>query len=404
MSNTQTNSAMNPGGNRLPQFDGVRKIALITGIVGLLISIPALIMNPEQFHRSYLLAYMCCLAIPLGCLALVMMHHLTGGGWGFIIRRILEAGTRTIWLMAILYLPMLVGLSRIYGWARPDAASIPVYQQKHFYLNVPFFMVRSVIYFALWLGLAWFLNKWSAQQDEPGNPSAEKKLEGISGPGLVLWGIAVTFSAVDLVMSLEPTWFSSIYGMMIMIVYALSAMAFVIFIARKLTDREPLVRLATAQRFNDLGNFLLTFVMLWAYLSFSQFLIIWSGNMPEEISWYMTRARGSWGALALVLIIFHFAIPFVLLLSRDIKRGPRALSGVAAALVVLTIVDIFWLTVPAFEPNGLRLHWSNFSLLAGFGGLWLWAFFVQLEKRPLVPAYDSRLAEVLEDHEHVHQI
>jgi magnesium-transporting ATPase (P-type) len=282
--------------------------------------------------------------------------------------------------------------------------SIPVYQQKHFYLNVPFFVVRSVIYFAIWMGLAWFLNKWSAQQDEPGNASAEKNLEGISGPGLVLWGIAVTFSAVDLVMSLEPKWFSSIYGMMIMVVYALSAMAFVIFIARKLTDREPLMQLASPQRFKDLGNFLLTFVMLWAYLSFSQFLIIWSGNMPEEISWYMARARGSWGALAVVLIIFHFAIPFALLLSRDIKRGPRALSAVAAALVALTLVDIFWLIVPAFEPDGLRVHWSNIGMVAGLGGLWLWAFFVQLEKRPLVPAYDSRLAEVLEDHEHVHQI
>lgn len=394
---------MNTGDNRLPQFDGVRKAALVTGIAGLVVSIPALIMNPEQFHRSYLLAYMCCLAIPLGCMGLVMMHHLTGGGWGFIIRRILEAGTRTLWLMAILYLPMLIGLSRVYGWARADAASIPVYQQKHFYLNVPFFVARSVIYFAIWMGLAWFLNKWSAQQDEQGNPGAEKKLEGISGPGLVLWGIAVTFSAVDLVMSLEPTWFSSIYGMMIMVVYALSAMAFAVFIARRLTEREPLVQLATPQRFNDLGNFLLTFVMLWAYLSFSQFLIIWSGNMPEEISWYMARARGSWGALALLLIIFHFAIPFVLLLSRDIKRGPRALSGVAIALVAVSLVDIFWLIVPAFEPNGLRLHWSNISMLAGFGGLWLWAFFVQLEKRPLMPAFDSRLAEVLEDHEHVHQ-
>jgi hypothetical protein len=404
MPSAPNNSPMNTGDNRLPQFDGVRKVALVTGIAGLVISIPALIINPEQFHRSYLLAYVCCLAIPLGCMGLVMMHHLTGGGWGFIIRRILEAGTRTLWLMAILYLPMLLGLSRIYGWARAGASSIPVYQQKHFYLNVPFFVVRSVIYFAIWLGLAWFLNKWSAQQDESGNPSAEKKLEGISGPGLVLWGIAVTFSAVDLIMSLEPTWFSSIYGMMIMVVYALSAMAFVVFIARKLTDRQPLSQLATPQRFNDLGNFMLTFVMLWAYLSFSQFLIIWSGNMPEEISWYMARARGSWGALALILIIFHFASPFVLLLSRDIKRGPRALSGVAVALVVLTLVDIFWLIVPAFEPTGLRLHWSNLSMVAGLGGLWVWAFFVQLEKRPLVPAYDSRLAEVLEDHEHVHQI
>lgn len=404
MSDTHTYSPMNTGDNRLPQFDGVRKIALFTGIAGLVISIPALIMNPEQFHRSYLVAYMCCLAIPLGCMAVLMTHHLTGGGWGFIIRRILEAGTRTLWLMAILYVPMLFGLSRIYGWARSDAASIPVYQQKHFYLNVPFFLVRSVIYFAIWLGLAYFLNKWSAQQDEPGNPSAEIKLEGISGPGLVLWGLAVTFSAIDLVMSLEPTWFSSIYGMIVMVAYTLGALAFVIFIARRLTDRPPLLELTTPQRFNDLGNLLLTFVMLWAYLAFSQFLIIWSGNLPEEISWYMIRARGSWGGLAVVMILFYFAIPFVLLLSRDIKRGPRALSGVAAALVVMTIVDIFWLIVPAFEPSGLRLHWSTFSLLAGFGGLWLWAFFVQLEKRPLVPTYDSRLAEVLEDHEHVHQI
>jgi hypothetical protein len=404
MSSTHTNSPMNPGSNRLPQFDGVRKGALITGIAGLVISIPALIMNPEQFHRSYLLAYFCCLAIPLGCMALVMVHHLTGGGWGFIIRRILEAGTRTLWLMAILYVPMLFGLSRIYGWARPDALSIPVYQQKHFYLNVPFFLVRSVIYFAIWLGLAYFLNKWSAQQDEPGNPSAETKLEGISGPGLVLWGLAVTFSAIDLVMSMEPTWFSSIYGMIVMVAYALGALAFVIFIARRLTDRSPLLELTTAQRFNDLGNLLLTFVMLWAYLAFSQFLIIWSGNMPEEISWYMIRARGSWGGLALMLIIFYFAIPFVLLLSRDIKRGPRALPGVAAAIVVMTLVDVFWLIMPAFEPSGLRIHWSNFSLLAGFGGLWLWAFFVQMEKCPLVPVYDSRLAELLEEHEHVHQI
>ncbi len=256
----------------------------------------------------------------------------------------------------------------------------------------------------MWLGLAWVLNTWSAQQDEPGNPSVARKLEGVSGPGLVLWGIAVTFSAVDLIMSLEPTWFSSIYGMVIMIVYSLTAMAFVIFIARRLTNREPLVRIATPQRFNDLGNFLLTFLMLWAYLAFSQYLIIWSGNMPEEISWYMTRGKGSWAVIALVLIIFYFAIPFILLLSRDIKRGPRALSGVAAALVGLGIVDIFWLIVPAFEPAAPRVHWSNVSLLVGLAGLWLWVFFMELEKRPLVPAYDPRYVELLEEHGHDQQI
>jgi hypothetical protein len=185
--------------------------------------------------------------------------------------------------------------------------------------------------------------------------------------------------------------------MLMMMVAALSAMAFVILVTRRLAGREPLSRISTAQRFNDLGNLLLAFVMLWAYLSFSQFLIIWSGNMTEEISWYMSRARGSWSVLAILLIIFHFAIPFLLLLSRDVKRKPGSLSRVAWLLMGLTLVDLYWLVVPAFESAGPRIHWTNFTLVIGIGGVWVWAFFTQYSKMPLLPEFDPRLIELIEE-------
>jgi hypothetical protein len=389
------------GDLRLPQFDRVRRRMLFTGIAGLAVSVPGLVRGPDQFFRSYLLAFVFWIGIPVGSMAILMLHRLTGGGWGFVIRRILEACTRTLWLMALLYVPLLIGMRSLYGWAQPAAATNPVYQQKHFYLNTPFFIGRSIIYFAVWMGLAWLLNRWSFEQDRTGNARLSKKLEGMSGPGLVLWGLAVTFSSVDWIMSLEPHWFSTIYGMVIMVAMVLSAMAFGVLIAQRLANREPLSQVAKPMYFNDLGNLLLAFVMLWAYLSFSQFLIIWSGNIPEETSWYVSRGRGSWAALAIVLIIFHFAIPFILLLSRDIKRAPKALSRVAALLVALTLVDMFWLITPAFEPAGPSVHWTNLSLAAGIGGLWLWEFFRQLDGKPLLPLHDPRLAETLENaHEH----
>jgi hypothetical protein len=245
--------------------------------------------------------------------------------------------------------------------------------------------------------MAWLLNRWSSQQDSPGDPGAATRLEGLSGPGLILWGLTITFSSVDWIMSLEPTWFSTIYGMLMMIVQTLSAIAFVILVVRRLAARDPLARIATPQRFNDLGNMLLTFVMLWAYLSFSQFLIIWSGNMTDEITWYMSRARGSWAALAIILIVFHFAIPFLLLLSRDVKRKPGSLSWVAWLLMGLTLVDVYWLVVPAFESSGPRVHLTNFTLVIGIGGIWLWAFFTQLSRMPLLPMYDPRLVELFEE-------
>ena len=349
---------MNAGEYHLP-FDRLRRNALFAGGAGLIVSLIELILNPAVFFHSYLLAFIFWLGLPLGCLALLM------------------------------------SMTHIYAWARPGAASDPVLQQKHFYLNVPFFLARSVVYFGAWLLMAFLLNRWSGEQDRSSDPKWVERLESLSAPGLVIYGFTITFAMVDLVMSLEPTWYSTIYGMIFMVAQALVAMSFVVLITRRISEGEPLATLATPVRFNDLGNLLLAFVMLWAYLSFSQFLLIWSGNLPEEISWYMSRAHGSWAALAVVLILFHFAVPFMLLLSRRVKRH-SALNLVAGLLLVLTLFDIFWLVVPSFEPSALRVHWTDITLVVGMGGLWLWLFLGELAGRPLLPEHDPRLVEVLE--------
>jgi hypothetical protein len=360
----------------------------------------------SQVLHAYLLAYVYWLMIPLGCTAILMMHHLTGGWWGYPIRRLLEAGTRTFGVMALLFVPVVIWMKQIYPWVNPpkDMADDLNYHFKLAYLNPNFFIVRAIIYFAILMGLAHFLNKWSREQDSRGDPRLAKYLEGISGPGLILWGMAVSFSMIDWVMSLEPKWFSTIYGMIFMIVGALTAMSFIVFVLRRLTDEERCKEIrekVTPGQFNDLGNLMLAFTMLWAYLSFSQFLIIWAGNIKDEIPWYITRAFGSWGKLAVVLIVLHFALPFLLLLQRNIKRRVHRLSVVAALLLVLSVVDVYWLIVPAYEKDGPHLGslvWDIFYLVV-IGIIWIATYFWQLRKMPLLPLHDPRFEGELQ-HEH----
>jgi hypothetical protein len=377
-------------------FARVQRGMLIAGALGLLTSFGFMARNPEQFFRSYLLAYVFWLCLPLGCTAILMLHHLTGGDWGLPIRRPLEAGTRTFPLMVILFIPLLFGLKTLYPWTHPDiVAGDAVLQAKHFYLNLNFFYLRVLIYFSIWLGLAYFLNKWSEEQDRTGNPVFAKRLEGFSGPGLIFYGLTVTYASIDWVMSLEPHWYSTIFGMIFMIVGALGAMALVIIVARNLAAAEPFASAVTPDQFQDLGNLMLAFVMLWAYLSFSQFLIIWSGNLKTEIPWYMVRAHGGWAKVAVFLILFHFAIPFLLLLQRPVKRRRGALSLVAGALLFISFVDVYWLIVPAFEQDAPHLHPLDLTLAIGVGGVWLAFYIWQLQRRPLLPLHDPRFEGVV---------
>ncbi|MBZ5516978.1 MAG: hypothetical protein LAN62_19435 [Acidobacteriia bacterium] len=371
----------------------LEKPALIVGLLALVISVGGGLHSPVQFFRSYLRGYVFWLGVALGCAAVLMLHHLVGGRWGFVIRRLLESGTRTLLVMAAFTVPFLLGLRFLYAWADPVRAHAETaIEDKALYLNVPFFIGRTIVYFAAWMLLAHFLNKWSLEQDRTANPALTRRLQNLSGPGLVIYGLTVTFASVDWVMSLEPSWFSTIYGMIFMVTQALSAMSLVIVITLLLSKTEPLREMVTPPALNDLGNLLLTFTMLWAYLSFSQFLLIWSGNLPDEITWYTARATGGWAWIAVLLIVFHFAVPFLLLLSRFVKRRIRLLSAVAAGLVVMSLLDMFWLLAPAYDRAGPRFHWLDWTAVIGMGGVWFWRFIAQLKRAALVPLHDPRMA------------
>jgi len=384
-------------GSQRPNFERAIRAGALTGVLGMAVSLRVSVIHPDQFFRSYLLAFVFWLGFTLGSMAILMMHHLTGGEWGLPIRRPLEAATRTVPLMLILFLPLIFALKRLFPWAQPGGlGDDPILKFKRMYLSLNFFMTRALIYFVIWFTLSYFLNKWSEEQDRTGNPATAKWLEGMSGPGLILWGLAITYAMIDWVMSLQPHWFSTIFGMIFMMVGAVGAMSLVILTTRTLSNYEPVSHVVTPDQFNDLGNLLLAFVMLWAYLSFSQFLIIWSGNLPKEISWYMVRANGQWAAIAVFLIIFHFAIPFLLLLQRNLKRRVQRLAVIAGALIVISAVDVYWLVVPAFEPAGPRVHPMDLTLLVGIGGLWIATYAWQLKRRPLLPLHDPRFEGALE--------
>jgi hypothetical protein len=374
-----------------PEIGRLQQRALLVGIAALVLCALLGPHSPTQFFRSYLFAFVFWMSFPLGCLALLMLDHMAGGGWGVPLRRLWEAGTKTFILMAVLFLPLLLRLPLLYRWADPHQVKVDAaLQYKYPYLNVPFWVARTAIYFGIWILLAHFLNKWSRQQDETGDPALIHRMRNLSGPGLAIYGLTATFASIDWVMSLEPHWFSTIYGMIFMMTQALAAMALVTLVAILLSQKPPFLELITPSVLSDYGNLLLTFTMLWAYLSFSQFLIIWAGNLREEIPWYMSRARGAWMLVAIALIVLHFAVPFLLLLNRFVKRRAEILAKVVAGLLVMTLVDIFWLTVPAFEPSGPEFHITDWLAVFGIGGLWVWRFTTQLNAMPLLPLNDRR--------------
>jgi len=372
----------------------LRRWSLAVGVLGLIICGAGAVLSPDQFFRSYLLGYLFWTGIVLGSLALIALHHLTGGGWGFAIQRILESATRTLPLMVLLFVPVLLGMKRLYLWARPEAvAGDAILQHKVLYLNAPFFWARTVAYFAIWAVLIFLFNRWSRQQDRTADPSFTRRLQVLGGPTLVIYVLTVTFAAVDWVMSLDPHWFSTIYGILFVVGQGLTTLAFAIVVIARLVQHAPLSEVVREKHFQDLGNLLLAFVMLWAYISFSQFLIIWSGNLPEEIPWYQHRLHGGWEWIALLLVVFHFALPFVLLLLRTVKRRAATLTRVALAMIVMRFLDLFWIVAPTFHPEQLSLHWLDIAAPVGIGGIWIAVFAWQLHGRPLLPLHDARLEE-----------
>jgi hypothetical protein len=377
-----------------------RTRSLIGGIVGLLLTALGIFFtSPNQFYRSYLWAYIFVVALSLGPLAWLMLQYITGGAWGVVIRRPCEAAARTVPMLAALFLPLVAGINNLYPWAHANiVAADPGLQHKQPYLNVPFFLIRAALYFAGWMLLSRYFNRWSLEEDaENGEGHARaRKMAALAGPGLLFWGFSVTFMVIDWILSLDPKWFSTIFGMLFIANQALTAMAFLITLMVLLSYRRPMSQILTARHLHDLGKFLLALVMVWAYFSFSQFLIIWAGNLPEEIPWYLTRLNGGWQYVALVLVLGHFALPFALLLSRDLKRNFKLLARFAVFILFMRAVDTFWLVAPNFSPGSFHVSWMDITAPIGLVGLWLAYFLAQLEKRPLMPLNDPHLEEALE--------
>jgi len=388
---------MNTAETSISGVDRLGKTALVAGLAALALFVALGLRNPVQFFRSYLFAFVFWLGLPLGCTAIRLIHNLVSGTWGFPLRRPLESATKTLPLMALLVAPILFRLPVLYTWADPSkVAADPLLQYKHAYLNVPFFIVRTAIYFSIWIFVTSRINKWSREQDETGEAGLTQRIKNLSAPSLLIFGLTVTFAAIDWVMSLEPHWTSTIFGMIFMVSEVLAAMSLLTVTVIRLSKEKSLNGMVKPKLLNDYGNLLLVFTMLWAYLSFSQFLIIWGANLRDEVPWYVTRARGGWAGVAITLIIFHFAVPFLLLLTRFVKRRAEMLRSVAALLLVMSMVDIFWLITPAFNHDGPLFHPTDWLAILGIGGLWLWRYASELQGRPLLPLNDPRLKALMQ--------
>jgi len=376
--------------------------ALIVGIVGLAFCAFGYIRTPEQFYHSYLIAFMFVLGLSLGSLGLLMLQHLTGGDWGIVIRRPLEAATRALPLIVVLFLPIVSGMKYLYSaWLNAPASgegALSPFQQS--YLTNSGFKARAIIYFAVWIGLQFVFNRWSAKQDVNREDRALRRhLQMLAGPGIILYVFVMSFAAIDWVMSLSPHWASTIYGFLFVVGQLISSLSLMIVIVIMLSRSEPMAGLIQDRHLHDHGKLLLAFVMLWAYFGFSQLLIIWSGNQPEEISFYRSRLYGGWGVVAVVVLIFHFFVPFFLLLSRDLKRNANLLPKVALWLIFMRLVDLFWLTRPEFTRDAMP-NWLDIAAPLALGGLWLYFFALNLKRLPLLPLGDPKLEEAIEHHEH----
>lgn len=441
---------MNPNGTALPLIDKVRVRALLVGIVGAVLALIGAVRDRPAFDRAYLFSFVFVLGLALGSMALLMLHRQLGGAWGFLVRRPLEASAMTLPLVAVFFIPVLVDLERIYPWVnnppgveshsgghpsaaaeihaddKPEAKGSPMivgaggrtpgslgvkrdpieadttklFAFKRWWLTPTNFTIRAGIYFAIWITMALILNIGSRRQDETRSVDLAYNLQSFSAPGIVVYFLTTSLAVVDWGMSLEPEWYSSLYGVLLMIGQGLSTISLMIIVTSLIARRGETKGLDTHETFNDLGNLMLAFTMLWGYLSFSQFLIIWSGNLAEEIPWYARRLSYGWVNFGRFLMVMHFFVPFLILLCRPLKRNLDALKWVAGLMLFMRLCDVYWQITPSFNPNPDKpgplpflesVSWLDLVVPAGLLGLWFSAFLWNLRGKPLLVVQDPEL-------------
>lgn len=398
----------------------MRTRCAVAGVVAavVVLAIPLVNHNWALFLRAWLFSYLFWLGLTAGSLCLLMLQYTTGGNWGRLGRRIWEAAASNLWLMVAFWLPIAFGMKLLYPWAsmsREEAVTKLGREKVHYYLNPTGFCVRALVIFAVWILLWWLLRRW-ADKEEAGQttPSQFVRVQNLSGFGIVFYAAGITFLAIDLAMSLNPYWWSTVWGMLFMVGQVLTAFCFTIWLITRMAPVEPLSRMFKVDYLHDFGKLMFAFVVLWAYLSFSQWLIIWSGNMLDEIRWYLMRLRGGWQYFGTALIFVHFVFPFALLLSRSLKRHAGRIVKIALLVMFMRFVDLFWQTAPNFYsgfgsgPAESFFHgegMNRFGLADGImyvicpiamGGIWLFFFYWQLGKRSLMPVNDPHFVDMLE--------
>lgn len=381
----------------MQRIDRMLLVAAIVAICGVAFTALLYVLNPAPFFPSYLVAFLYWMDLTLGCLAFLMLTQLVQGGWGVATERILAAGARTVALMALLFLPLLFGLGRLYLWSTSAEFQAAHAHQSLPYLSTPFFIIRAVVAFLIWFGLAYGVSQWSYQRDQSRTQRWGYGLARLAAFGMVLYVITASYTAFDWSMSLDPFWFSSIYGWLAIARQGLVAMALTIVVLALIWRNAPLLHLVTQRVIDDLATILLATVMLWTYMSFFQFLIIWYGNLPHEIRWFAPRIAEGWGGVAAFLVVFHFAIPFVMLI---VPAGQRSLSWIASAaglLLIMHLVEIHWLVMPTFSPSP-AFNWLDLALPVTMGALWCLVFFWSLRSYPLASVSRSQLLQATTQH------
>jgi hypothetical protein len=371
-------------------------VAALVGVVGSLVLASAMDGGMEYLLETYLVSYALLLGISLGGLFFVMLQHVTRAGWSVVVRRIAETVACNVGPMALLAVPIVWGMHHLYHWSHADVvAHDPLLAAKSGFLNPPFFIVRLVLYFAVWMALAAFFRYTSVAQDATGDPRLTRRMEKAAAPGIVLFALTLNFAAFDLLMSLDPHWYSTIYGVYYFAACVVSFLAMMPMVMLVLQRKGLLPTAVTVEHYHDLGKLLFAFVVFWAYIAFSQFMLIWYGNIPEETQWYLKRQTGDWAWVSLALLFGHFVIPFLVLIARFVKRRPVLLAATGAYLIVMCWLDMYWLVIPEFSPGVARFGPLDVLVFLGLVGVYSLVLYLNLRRASLLPEKDPRLAESL---------
>ncbi len=384
-----------------PKAASVEQVSGVIGALGALLCVAGFFANRAEFFQSYLFAFLYWGGFSIGGLGILVLNHTVGGRWGVTSRRYLEAAMRTLPFILLLFLLMLFGLKQLYPWTHidtvPNAISRGILYHKKPYLNVPFFIARTLIYFAIWWFWGMRVYRWSDKQDETGDPTLRERMRAFSAPGCLIVTLTATFAYIDWILSADAQFFSTIYGAMLLFGDVMQTFALVI-VALVLTSRtDRFGGRINSVILHDIGNMMFAFTIFWTYLSVSQLIIVWPANLPQEIGWYLVRVAGGWRVIAVVVSLTMFLVPFLALLSQDRKRDPVRLMRVAIWILAARAVDMFWIVGPTYRTNGFAIYWTDFAAFLGIGGIWVYIFLGQLRRRPLLPLRDPRVMTPLRE-------